>query len=153
MRWPDRLNIGDSLGGLGSSSVYLRDTLTPKMAKVLEHEDRKCFLTRCLQVHIGRFGQVLVVHWQCHPSLGHYCICKVLGLKEKLHWQSPTFILWYNNDKFHLNHRNHCRGFSTPWSKYNSSYRRKLSSPSHYWLNLVFPNRILLHTFKIFLTC
>ena len=72
MRWPDSLNIGNSLGGLDSSSVYLPDTLAPKMVKVWEHEDRKCFLTRCLQGHIGRFGQVLVIHWQCHPLLGHY---------------------------------------------------------------------------------
>ena len=28
MRWPDSLDIGNDLGGIGSSSVYQRDNLT-----------------------------------------------------------------------------------------------------------------------------
>ena len=33
MRWPDGPDLGDGLGRLGSSSVYLRDTLTTRLAR------------------------------------------------------------------------------------------------------------------------
>ena len=33
MRWPDGPDLGDGLGGLGSSSMYLRDTLTIRLAR------------------------------------------------------------------------------------------------------------------------
>ena len=33
MRWPDGPDLRDGLGGLGSSSMYLRDTLTIRLAR------------------------------------------------------------------------------------------------------------------------
>ena len=41
MRWPDGPDLGDGLSGLGSSSMYLRDTLTIKIGQILYGDGNK----------------------------------------------------------------------------------------------------------------